>query len=151
MKEEVEERIKGLAKPIVEQGDLFLVDVERKGSGGTEVWVYVDSGSGDVGLDVCSRISRELGVVLDAHDLFEGRYRLNVSSPGLSRPLSDRRQYGKNRGRKVRVKYRDGEEYEKLEGYLREVSDEAVEVETPGERKTIAFDRIVETKVLPSL
>src|SRR5690625_4833476 len=94
--------IKHLAEPIVEQEDLYLVDVEEKGADETVLWIYVDSEKQDVSIEACTNISRELGFVLDAHDVIQSGYRLNVSSPGLSRPLTDQRQYKKNKGRTLR-------------------------------------------------
>ncbi|MEX0890203.1 MAG: ribosome maturation factor, partial [Balneolaceae bacterium] len=98
-----------------------------------------------------SSISRELGFLLEAHDLIGSRYRLNVSSPGLSRPLTDRRQYGKNSGRTVRVRFKNGDQYERAEGVLVQVQDDGIEVEVGNDRKKIAFDAILETKVIPQL
>ena len=97
------QKIKDLAAPLVESKDLFVVDIEHKtGSGLNEVWLYLDAQDRGVNLDECADISRELGFLIEAHELFEKKYRLNVSSPGLSRPLSDVRQYKKNEGRKPR-------------------------------------------------
>lgn len=140
-----------LAKPIVEQEDLFVVDVEEKGGNETVLWVYVDSEREGVQVEACSRISRELGFLLEAHDLIGSRYRLNVSSPGLSRPLTDRRQYGKNCGRTVRVRFKNGDQYERKEGTLIQVQEDGIEVEVEGARKEIPFDAILETKVIPQL
>lgn len=140
-----------LAKPIVEQEGLFVVDVEEKGGNETVLWVYVDSEQEGVQVGACSRISRELGFLLEAHDLIGSRYRLNVSSPGLSRPLTDRRQYGKNSGRTVRVRFKNGDQYERTEGVLVQVQEDGIEVEVENDRKKIAFDAILETKVIPQL
>jgi len=146
------ERIKEISKPIVEQEDLYLVDVAEEHSGEPVLWIYVDSEEGDVSVDACTRISRELGFVLDAHENVRSRYRLNVSSPGLSRPLSDIRQYRKNRGRVARIKYRDSDGYHKLEGVLKQVDPDRLEVETEsGERHSVTFESIAETKIIPTL
>ncbi|MEX1062789.1 MAG: ribosome maturation factor [Balneolaceae bacterium] len=144
--------IKELAEPIVEQEDLFVVDVEEKGSDETVLWIYVDSEKDDVSVESCTKISRELGFVIEAHEVVQSRYRLNVSSPGLSRPLTDLRQYRKNQGRITRIKFKSSEGYEKLEGVLKEVSDNIVEVEVDkNETRKIPFDSIVETKIIPKI
>lgn len=145
-------RIEELALPLVEQADMFLVDMELKQQDMNVVWVYVDSEKGGVNLDVCSRISRELSFLVESEDIFQKSYRLNVSSPGLSRPLSDKRQYGKNVGRKVKVKYKQNDEYEKAEGFLKEVQDNSVKIEDENSQIiTIAFDDMVETKIVPKI
>ncbi|MTI89323.1 MAG: ribosome maturation factor [Balneolaceae bacterium] len=130
---------------------MFLVDVEIKTGGGqTEVWVYVDAEDRGVSLDECADISSELGIILEAHELFDRKYRLNVSSPGLSRPLVDIRQYRKSEGRVASVKYKSSGEYLKLKGVITGVSDDQVEVTDEDENETlIPFDDIVETKIIP--
>ena len=100
------EKIFDLAQQCASSHNVFVVDVEIKHTTPVELWVYLDKEEKDLSIDVCTKISRELGFLLEAHELELDRYRLNVSSPGLSRPLSDIRQYPKNIGRTCRVRYR---------------------------------------------
>lgn len=152
MKADPVEHIKKMAQPLVSQTDMFLVDVEIKQQDMNVVWVYVDSEKGDVNVDECSKLSRELSFLIEADDVFEKSYRLNVSTPGLSRPLSDIRQYKKNTGRAVKVKYRSEEGYEKIEGVLKDASDDFVKIEIDEEiEKKIPFDDLVETKIVPKI
>ena len=145
-------RIEELALPLVEQENMFLVDIELKQQDMNVVWVYVDSEEGGVNLDLCSKISRELSFQVENEDIFPKSYRLNVSSPGLSRPLSDKRQYAKNVGRTIKVKYKQEGEYEKTEGILKEVTDKTVTIEDEsGKTVTTDFDNLVETKVVPKI
>lgn len=144
--------VKNLAEPIVEQEDLFLVDAEIKGADETVVWVYVDSENKNVSVEACSKISRELGFVLDAHNVIETKYRLNVSSPGLSRSLSDLRQYRKNIGRVARIKFKSPDGYKKLEGKLKEVHNHSVVIEIEDDAdRTVLLEEIVETKIIPKI
>ncbi|MEX2601976.1 MAG: ribosome maturation factor RimP [Balneolaceae bacterium] len=139
-----------LAKPAVRQENLYIVDAEIKGNRDPVIWLYVDSEEGDVQVESCTRISRELSFVLDAHEVMQGGYRLNISSPGLSRPLSDHRQYVKNRGRTIRVKYKNPDGYQKLEGVLKEADDEGVTVTSDqGQDTLISYSEIVEAKIIP--
>jgi len=145
-------RIEELALPLVEQENMFLVDIELKQQDMNVVWVYVDSEKGGVNLDICSKISRELSFLVENEEIFPKSYRLNVSSPGLSRPLSDKRQYGKNVGRTIKVKYKQEGEYEKIKGILKEVTDKNVTIEDEsGQTVTTDFDNLVETKVVPKI
>ena len=103
-----------------------------------------------VTLDEYAEVSTELAFVLEAHEVFENKYRLNVSSPGLSRPLADKRQYGKNIGRKAKVKFKK-EGFEKIEGKLTSVSEHGISIEPPkGDSVQILFEEIIETKIIPA-
>ena len=131
--------------------DFFLIDVEIRGGDTPEVWVSVDAEDRGVNMDECAEISNELSFLMDAHDIFSGAYRINVSSPGLSRPLVDRRQYPKNVGRKAEFKYQKDGEQTSIEGTLQEVSEEniAIKLEDDSTIK-IPFEELIETKIIPS-
>ncbi|MDR9418429.1 ribosome maturation factor RimP [Gracilimonas sp.] len=144
--------IKDLATPLAEEHNLFVVDVEIKtGSGIAEVWILLDSEAGGVNIDHCAEISRELGFLVEAHELFDSKYRLNVSSPGLSRPLSDKRQYKKNEGRVAAVKFKNSSgEYQKIDGVITGVHENIIAITDEDEVEIeIPFDSIVETKIIP--
>ncbi|MBO6572518.1 ribosome maturation factor [bacterium] len=147
------QKIKDLAAPLVESKDLFVVDIEHKtGSGLNEVWLYLDAQDRGVNLDECADISRELGFLIEAHELFENKYRLNVSSPGLSRPLSDVRQYKKNQGRKAKVKFKKEDEYDKAEGIIVGMDENGIMLEDQnGKSVKVLFDDIKEAKIVPNI
>lgn len=151
MNTDITQKIIDLASPLAEEKGLFIVDAEIKSAGNnTEVWVYLDAEDRGVNLDECANISNELGFLIDVHEIFDHKYRLNVSSPGLSRPLSDKRQYRKNEGRVALVKYKSSDNYLKVEGVITKVTDDAVAVTDENEDETmIPFDAIVETKIIP--
>ena len=76
MQIDIIKNIKDLAEPLAEEHNLFVVDIELKTHGGqTEVWVLLDSEEGGVSLDSCAEISKELGFLTEAHDLFDKKYR----------------------------------------------------------------------------
>ncbi|RNC80115.1 MAG: ribosome maturation factor [Balneola sp.] len=150
MTPDVTETIKELASPLAEEKELFLVDVELKTGSGTEVWVYLDGEDKAVNIDECAEISRELGFLIDAHELLGDKYRLNVSSPGLSRPLTDRRQYKKNIERTLKVRYRtEDQEVEKVEGVISAVEDDEVVLSAGNIATRIPFESIIEAKIIP--
>ena len=152
MQKETIKQIKEIAEPIVAQQDMFLVDVEVKHQKTPEIWILVDSELGDINLDSCSKISRRVGEKMEEEDIFSGSYRLNVSSPGLSRPLSDKRQYPKNRGREIKVKYRKEDDYHTVTGVLKDVDPEKlVLVREKEDEMEILFDDLVESKIIPKI
>lgn len=131
---------------------MFIVDVELKHQKIPEIWVLVDSEEEGVDLGKCSEISRELGVLMEESDLISGSFRLNVSSPGLSRPLSDIRQYKKNIGRLAKVKYKQEEEYLTAEGVIDQTGDDLFTVlNSDGERTDIRYGSVVEAKIIPKI
>lgn len=85
--EGVEKQVEELAAPIVTEFGLELVDIEYRQQG--HQWLlclYIDK-EGGVTLDDCANFSRELSTLLDVEDVVPTAYRLEVSSPGLDRPL----------------------------------------------------------------
>jgi ribosome maturation factor RimP len=83
----------------------------------------VDADNG-IGIDEFSEISRKLSGLLDESGLIDGKYSLEVSSPGIDQPLKSVRQYRKNVGRKLKIKSKG----EILEGTLESVSENFVEL-----------------------
>lgn len=145
----IAERVRALADEVLATLPYFLVDVEVRGHHGTRVVeVYVDSGEEDPGLDDIAEVSKELDFLMEMEDTVEGSYKLEVSSPGLGRPLTDPRQFEKNVGRGVRVKYiRDGSK-EKVDGDLTDATDTDIEItEASGGIRRIAHDAIREAKL----
>ena len=98
-----EEKIRQLAEPLLaEEGmEIVLVECLRMKSRWL-VRLYIDK-EGGVTLNDCSAISHQLGDILDVHDIPRGSYTLEVSSPGLDRPLTRDKDFIKYTGSKVRI------------------------------------------------
>ncbi|QVL37483.1 ribosome maturation factor RimP [Aminirod propionatiphilus] len=98
-----------------------------KESGLPVLRVYIDS-LGGIGVDDCTRVSRHLSEYLDTHeDIFPTRYTLEVSSPGLERPLFRREDYRRFAGRKARLKLSKKIEGKKqMTARLEGLSDEGI-------------------------
>lgn len=150
IKEDILSKISDLVDNSIQGFDCYLIDVEMHGNlNNPTIWVYLESEKGGVSLDTCSSVSRKLSVLFEAHNLFDGKYRLNVSSPGLDKPLKDKRQYVTNKGRKTHVKYRVGDEIRSVKGTLDNVEEDAIVVGSGKEHHKIALADVVETKILP--
>ena len=150
MADTIDDKIRELTVSVLEDTDLFLVDLILKGHQGSRtLWIYVDSEKGGVNLDECAKVSEELGLLLEAHEVIKGRYRLNVSSPGVDKPLLDKRQYFTKIGRNASVKYQHDDEQESIKGVIKNFDGNDLLLEQDnGQQKTIAFDEIIETKIL---
>jgi ribosome maturation factor RimP len=80
-------QIAALAEPVINELGLRLVRVAILAQGGTTVQIMADKQGGAISVDECALISRRLSPLLDAHDPVSGGYTLEVSSPGIARPL----------------------------------------------------------------
>jgi len=138
----------------ISRDDLFLVDIELKTGGKMPALsVYIDSDKGGIKLDDCAEISRNLQTVIEANELLGQSFTLNVSSPGLDRPLKLKRQYELNKGRTARVKAMLGDEGKvaTVEGKLTSIDEKGIGLESKTGTTNIEFDKIIETKIVPSL
>lgn len=80
-------QVAALAEPVVEELGFRLVRVNVSGRDGGTVQVMIDRGQAQITVDDCAAVSRRLSPLLDAHDPMPSKYRLEVSSPGIDRPL----------------------------------------------------------------
>src|SRR5207249_10666793 len=100
---EIEAKLLALARPICEGAGIEMVHLELgRQKGGWHVRLFIDK-PGGVTLDDCAAISRQFGEELDALDVVDGAYTLEVSSPGLDRPLRNESDYRRVTGRPVTV------------------------------------------------
>lgn len=98
------EEIQAFLQPIADEMQIELVEVEFKQGKNPALTVYIDTESG-VDLDTCEKFHRAIDPALDELDpTYGGAYTLNVSSPGLDRPLKTKRDFDKCMGEKVEVK-----------------------------------------------
>ncbi|MDP1678041.1 MAG: ribosome maturation factor RimP [Bacteroidota bacterium] len=147
----IPDKIHSILQPITEELNVYIVEVVLRGERTSKVIeVYVDSDSG-ITLDQCSDISRKLSEKLDELDLITGRYRLDVSSPGLDRSLKLLRQYQKNIGRNCKIKYKENVTTVTQEGNLESVSENSITIKKNGKAKEILFSTISETVIIPKI
>lgn len=98
------ERVRSVASRVTADRGFELVDVELKRAGGGQlVRLYVDRPDGGIGLDDLQSVSVEVSAILDAEDPIEGHYTLEVSSPGLDRPLRGESDYRRFVGRLAKL------------------------------------------------
>jgi ribosome maturation factor RimP len=97
------ERVRSVAQRVTADRGFDLVDVEMKRAAGNQlVRLYVDK-PGGIGLDDLQSVSVEVSAILDAEDPIEGRYTLEVSSPGLDRPLKTEEDYRRFAGKLAKI------------------------------------------------
>ncbi|RDY25514.1 ribosome maturation factor RimP [Romboutsia weinsteinii] len=104
MKKSTETTIEELVMPIIDTNGFELVDVEYvKEAGEYYLRVYIDK-EGGISLNECEVVSRALSEILDVKDPIKDNYFLEVSSPGLDRPLKKDKDFVKYQGREVEIK-----------------------------------------------
>lgn len=103
-RDDICDRVRALAEPILASMALELVEVEFRRSGREAVLrLFIDK-EGGVTLDDCADFSRELSTLLDVEDFIPCEYNLEVSSPGLDRPLKSEADYARFAGRLIKVR-----------------------------------------------
>ena len=129
-------------------GEYYIVDLVVAPN--HHIGVFIDGDEG-VSLDTCTQISRILESILDAEPTLGGIYELEVSSPGVSRPLKFLRQYLKHVGRTLKIKLVS---YEQIEAVLSSIGTDSIQVEIkPQDKKSlpeareIPFEEIKEAYV----
>ncbi|ADL68927.1 ribosome maturation factor RimP [Thermoanaerobacterium thermosaccharolyticum] len=139
----IEELTRNLVAPAIEKNNFELVDVEYKKEGNN--WylrVYIDK-EGGVSLDDCQIISEYLSEKLDEVDPIENSYILEVSSPGIDRPLKTQRDFDKFKGSLVEVSlYQPIDKKKKYEGELVGLINDKVVITDNGERKEFDINDI---------
>jgi len=133
LEREIVDRVHAMILPIVLNEGMEVVDIEyRRESGGWVLRVILDK-EGGVTLDDCTRVSQEAGRSLDVEDIIPTSYTLEVSSPGLTRPLKTERDFMKYLHRLVKVKTVDPiENRRQFKGRLLKVSENGVEIQVEG-------------------
>lgn len=125
---EVLENIKNLIKPVLDKHSVFLVDIVIRGERGSKlVEVFIDNYNG-VTADLCADVSRDVSRILNEENIISGNYFLNISSPGLNRPLKFPEQYHKHIGHKIEVEHKDNEELKKIRGELIKADDSEITI-----------------------
>ena len=135
-------RIWELAAPLAEIQGLEIIDIELRREGGRSgrvLRLYLDK-EGGPNMDDLSQVSRELSALLDVHDVVEGAYTLEVSSPGINRPLKLPQHFKRFVGKTIRVRTRDLVQGRRsFLGSLLDVMDDKIAVNQDGTRFEIPF------------
>ena len=138
---EYEERTQKLLVPILQQHGFELVDVEfvKEGSG-FYLRSYIDK-PGGINVDDCETVSRALEAKLDEEDFISEAYVLEVSSPGLGRPLKKEKDFIRNEGKEIELRLYQSFEHEKeFRGILKSWTKDDVSIETD-EGRVLTFEK----------
>ena len=144
------EKLYDIITPIVEALDYELVGIEYISQGRNSVLrIYIDKENG-ISVDDCSAVSHQVSGVLDVEDPIKGMYQLEVSSPGLDRPLFDESHYERYSGQQVKVQLTaplDGRR--KFQGVLLGLKEGKVAVNVDGNEYLLPFASIDKANLIP--
>ncbi len=129
--------------------ELVGVEFTGQGKGAALLRIYIDHADG-ITLDDCVEVSHQVSGVLDVEDPIKENYRLEVSSPGLDRPLFELAHFERFKGSKVRLKLLGKiDNRHRFTGVLDGVEENQVLIEADGTRYRIPFELIDSAKVVP--
>ena len=138
-------RIWELATQVADGEAMEVIDVELRREGtraGRVLRLYLDKEGGPT-VDDLGRVSRQLSELLDAQDIVEGSYTLEVSSPGINRPLKKPEHFQRFIGKRVRIRTGDMIDGRRsFLGILSEVSGDTIRIEVEGKAYQIPFSII---------
>lgn len=135
-RKEIEQKVTELVNGLLSGGDVELVDVEYVKEGQDYfLRVFIDKPNG-VTINDCETLSRKMDGKLDEYDWIEEQYYLEVSSPGLDRPLKKQTDFERNIGKKVEIKlYQLLDGKKQFEGVLISKDGDQIVIETEDEQQ----------------
>lgn len=144
------QQLQAILAPVVEAMGFQCWGVEYISQGQHSVLrIFIEHEQG-IMVDDCEQVSRQLSAVLDVEDPISGEYTLEVSSPGMDRPLFNLEQFAAYKGYQVKIKMRvPVEERRNFQGVLRGVEDQDVVVQVDEYEYLLPFEFIDKANVIP--
>ncbi|RKZ49028.1 MAG: ribosome maturation factor RimP [Gammaproteobacteria bacterium] len=141
-----------LLEPVVTALGYEMLGIEYfRQKDGSMLRLYIDNDAG-ITIDDCTRVNHQVIGVLDVHDPIKEKYFLEISSPGLDRPLFTLEQFQRFIGEKVKMKLREKvEDRRKIKGVIKAVEETAVLISDDGVDYLIPADAIDSAHLVPEL
>jgi ribosome maturation factor RimP len=141
--------VRAAAEPVLSSLGLELVDVEIVGSGKARTLRLTVDREGGIDLDALAEANRPVSDALDTVDVLSGRYTLELSSPGVERPLRRPSDFARFVGTMISVKSHDPVDgARRHRGLLAEVDDTGIAVEVDGEHRRFSYDAIASARTV---
>ena len=146
---DIAERVEDCLREIVEAEGVELLHVDYWPKDNSPVLrIYIDK-PGGVNLSDCEKVSKHVSVILDVEDVISQQYILEVSSPGLERPLFKKSDYERYLDREIRlITIEKVQSRKKFKGYIRRLSDDTLKLECEGQMYEIPFKKIKGAKLV---
>ena len=147
-----DQRLLELLDPVAEAAGYEIVRLRLMGGEhARRLQIMGETPAGDMNVEDCARLSRAISEIMDAADLIAGEYTLEVSSPGVDRPLTRLKDFETYEGLEARLELdRMAEGRKRFKGQLAGVEDDQVAIDLEGEEETalIPFAWIIEAKLV---
>ncbi len=141
-----ESALQAAISDLVAGHDVELLEVEMKGPRNKRVVRLVADAPDGLDIDTIATISREVGPIAD--DVVDGSYTLEVTSPGVDRPLTTVTQFGRNVGREVEVRHGSGDTDTQTTGTIVAVDAERLTLQVGKDERHIPFDEVFEGRIV---
>jgi len=141
--------IENITEEILEKSEFFLIDIVIRGNENDRVIELFIDGEENITAKDCSEISREIMEVLDENKIIPSAYRLDISSPGIDRPLRYLKQYPKHLNRKFDLTFKLAGEKKQITGVLKKIEEDELTF-LSNQEVTVRFKDIIKAKVLVS-
>ena len=146
----IKENIVRISNEIAEKLNFFVIDINFRGDNRKKIIeVFVDAEK-NIDADNLAEISREINSVFEEQDIIQQAYRLDVSTPGVDRPLKFLKQFPKHINRNFEVTYKTGDETRTITGKLLSVEREELTFLSDKKEILIEFKNITTAKVIIS-
>lgn len=148
--DKLKENIGEISNKIADKLGYFVIDIVVRGDSRKRIIeIFVDAEK-NINADDLAEMSREINSVIDDENIIKESYRLEVSSPGVDRPLKFLKQYPKHINRNFEVVYKSGEEEKKFTGKLKSVERDELTFISAGKDILIKYNQITTAKVIIS-
>lgn len=146
----IKENIVRISNEIAEKLNFFVIDINFRGDNRKKIIeVFVDAEK-NIDADNLAEISREINSIIEDQDIIQQAYRLDVSTPGVDRPLKFLKQFPKHINRNFEVTYKTGDETRTMTGKLLSVEREELTFLSDKKEVLIEFKNITTAKVIIS-
>ncbi|PCH98934.1 MAG: ribosome maturation factor RimP [Rhodobacteraceae bacterium] len=145
----VDKRIAEIITPVIEDMGYELVRIRLIAGKSTTLQIMAERKTGGIEVDDCARISTEVGAIMDVEDPIEGDYALEVSSPGIDRPLTRIKDFAAWEGYEAKIETSQLiEGQRRFKGELRGVEGTEILIEIPQGIIGLQFDWLVDAKLV---
>jgi len=148
MKKELLEKLKPIIEQRISPLDLELYDLKFIQAGSYSILRVFIENSGGITVEHCAQASEAISLLLDEGEYYDGNYTLEVSSPGIDRPLTTLKDFSRVIGKNIQIRYEDEKDKVKtIVGTLTAITDETVSVDSGKIKHSVPFKKVLSGKI----